>query len=326
MRDAWLPLSLVLLVAAATPVACGQAFIIAATTGTGGSGGGPSTVSAGGSDSTGGGSDSVGTTTATGGMPCMAVGDCPGLTSVCGAPRCTNGKCEMAQFLPPGELYSKLYGDCHIMKCNSAGALLNQVNDGDKYDDGNICTLDACTAGMPSNTPMIGSGCTNNGLCDSQGACVACLGEGDCEGGKQCLGGHCSPASCTDAALSVGEIDVDCGGAGCPPCVDSKHCLDGGNCQSGVCEIPPGGTLLRCIAATCVDGVKNGNETDMDCGGLECQVKCSKSKTCKLGTDCLSGVCQSGTCRLETCTDGVHNGAEQGIDCGSGVMPCPACP
>lgn len=328
MRDAWLPLGLVLLVGVAAPIAaCGQAFKIVGTTGTGG---GSSTVSGGGggSDSStgGGGAASAGITTSTGGMPCMNAADCPGPTSVCGAPTCKSGKCDMTQLLPPGDLYSKLYGDCHLLKCTANGVLVNAVNNADLYDDGNICTKDACTMGVPSNTPMIGSSCNNNGHCDSQGACVACLEDGDCDGGKKCLNGHCSPSSCMDGALIPPETDADCGGNGCPPCADSKHCLNGGDCQSGVCKIPPAEALLKCIAATCVDGVKNGRETDIDCGGLDCQAKCSKNDTCKLGSDCVSGVCQSGTCRLETCTDGVKNGAETGIDCGSGVSACPACP
>ena len=50
---------------------------------------------------------------------------------------------------------------------------------------------------------------------------------------------------------------------------------------------------------TCTDGVQNGNETDVDCGGPDCPA-------------------------CPTCTDGVQNGNETDVDCGG--PDCPACP
>jgi len=46
---------------------------------------------------------------------------------------------------------------------------------------------------------------------------------------------------------------------------------------------------------TCLDGIKDRSETDVDCGGLIC-VKCAIGKSCKSDSDCLSGFCNSGTC------------------------------
>jgi hypothetical protein len=48
---------------------------------------------------------------------------------------------------------------------------------------------------------------------------------------------------------------------------------------------------------TCSDGVKNGAETDVDCGGL-C-VPCGDGLKCMNDFDCKSGVCQSGSCQGE---------------------------
>src|SRR4051794_16471710 len=42
--------------------------------------------------------------------------------------------------------------------------------------------------------------------------------------------------------------------------------------------------------AQCLDGVKDGDETDVDCGGLSC-AKCAANKGCLRGTDCSSGFC-----------------------------------
>jgi len=67
----------------------------------------------------------------------------------------------------------------------------------------------------------------------------------------------------------------------------------------------------------CTDGVQNGDETDVDCGG-SC-TPCADGNRCATAGDCASGVCHD-TCAAPTCTDGVQNGSELGIDCG-GVCP-----
>ena len=47
-------------------------------------------------------------------------------------------------------------------------------------------------------------------------------------------------------------------------------------------------------AGTCVDGLKNGKETDVDCGG-NCPV-CDDGKDCAADTDCKVGTCFAGKC------------------------------
>jgi hypothetical protein len=82
-----------------------------------------------------------------------------------------------------------------------------------------------------------------------------------------------------------------------------------------------GGTCPAC-APTCTDGVKNGSETGVDCGGTcpACAPTCTDGV--KNGTE--TGVDCGGTCPAcaPTCTDGIKNGMETGIDCGG---TCPAC-
>lgn len=46
----------------------------------------------------------------------------------------------------------------------------------------------------------------------------------------------------------------------------------------------------------CSDLVKNGNETDIDCGGNQCP-KCVINKQCNGDGDCQSGNCSSNRCR-----------------------------
>ncbi len=92
-------------------------------------------------------------------------------------------------------------------------------------------------------------------------------------------------------------------------------CQTGTECPSGVCE---GG---NCIDATCTDGVKNSDESGVDCGGAVCQ-SCQVGGGCVGPTDCVSGVCQDGFCAGPTCTDGVQNDAETAVDCGGTCGLC----
>jgi len=63
--------------------------------------------------------------------------------------------------------------------------------------------------------------------------------------------------------------------------------IDDGVCASTVTGTNNPGT---CAAPSCKDKVLNGNETDTDCGGGSCPA-CANTRTCKVGMDCLSGVC-----------------------------------
>jgi hypothetical protein len=70
----------------------------------------------------------------------------------------------------------------------------------------------------------------------------------------------------------------------------------------------------NCAPAGCGDTVKNGSETDTDCGGATCP-RCATGKVCSVGTDCVGGACSGNVC-VPTCTDGLKNNGEADIDCG----------
>ncbi|MEL6924492.1 MAG: M12 family metallo-peptidase, partial [Bacteroidota bacterium] len=78
-------------------------------------------------------------------------------------------------------------------------------------------------------------------------------------------------------------------------------------------------------APSCTDGVQNGNETGVDCGGPDC----SPCATCndgvqngsETGVDCGGPDCSP----CATCNDGVQNGDETGVDCGGSCSPCATC-
>jgi hypothetical protein len=74
-------------------------------------------------------------------------------------------------------------------------------------------------------------------------------------------------------------------------------------------------------AASPTDGVKNGDESDVDCGGLGTP-KCDPGKKCVVPENCASHVCGlDGTCAAPSPTDGVKNGDETDIDCGGSAAP-----
>jgi hypothetical protein len=79
----------------------------------------------------------------------------------------------------------------------------------------------------------------------------------------------------------------------------------------------------RCLttqpAPTCFDRVRNGAETDVDCGGA-CG-SCGAGFACSDAGDCQTGSCD-GTCAAPTCSDGVRDGFETDVDCGSECGDC----
>jgi hypothetical protein len=133
-------------------------------------------------------------------------------------------------------------------------------------------------------------------------------------------GGDAQPAPrCDDGAHNGFESDVDCGGS-CPACGDGAACGSHVDCQSGLCDASG-----RCQSPSpsCEDGVQNGTETDVDCGGGTC-VPCAPGGACQNGPrDCQSLICEADVCTAPSCGDGIRNGAEWGVDCAGG---CPACP
>ena len=82
-------------------------------------------------------------------------------------------------------------------------------------------------------------------------------------------------------------------------------------------------TTSSTAAPSCGDGAKNGDETDVDCGG-SCDA-CGDGKGCGAAKDCASGDCINGKCGAlpQACLDGKKDGDETGVDCGGKVCgPC----
>jgi len=79
-----------------------------------------------------------------------------------------------------------------------------------------------------------------------------------------------------------------------------------------------------CQAPTHTDGIKNDDETGVDCGyPAGPTYACADGEGCKDASDCKSAVCYSGICLAPTCKDAVKNGSETRPDCGGECPPCP---
>lgn len=185
------------------------------------------------------------------------------------------------------------------------------------------CKTYACNNGLcqsnntPAGTPLQNQapGDCSFGMCDGSGNITNQPDDSDTPNDMN----ECTTDTCS-MGVSVyknklahfpcnGGMDV-CDGSGA--CVD---CYDGTDCASFVCA------QNICQMPTCFDNVKNGTETDKDCGG-PCG-SCANGKACTIADDCISKVCLNLTCEPPKCPDGVKNGAETDIDCGG--AGCPGC-
>jgi hypothetical protein len=172
----------------------------------------------------------------------------------------------------PG-LHCTVAGDCSSQVCNPSSSTCSAPSCSDAVANGSETDVDC---GGP--------------LCARCADHLHCIINNDCQS-RVCdqSNASCASPTCSDAVRNANETDIDCGGGTCPTCANGKHCQVNGDCQSGVCTA---GTQT-CAIPTCSDAVKNGGETDIDCGGPTCN-KCGSGKRCQVGADCVSGICGAG--------------------------------
>lgn len=77
----------------------------------------------------------------------------------------------------------------------------------------------------------------------------------------------------------------------------------GGTCQDGACAPP-----------SCNDGVKNGKETGVDCGGPDCP-RCPNGQGCVSRDDCRSAMCDLQVSICGPCKSSADCGEDQSGTC-----------
>jgi hypothetical protein len=136
---------------------------------------------------------------------------------------------------------------------------------------------------------------------------------------KECTTDTCQPdgmtmhtpvVAATACSENGGKV---CNNAGaCVECITSADCSVAGE----ICQ----GT--NCVQPACANAMKDGSETDIDCGGPDCN-PCGTNKNCMAPSDCVSTVCSNMKCQAASCMDTVKNGNETDVDCGG--ASCPGC-
>lgn len=141
-----------------------------------------------------------------------------------------------------------------------------------------------------------------------------------------------APEACADGMKGGAETDIDCGGnevkPDCPVrCGDGQGCINDCDCvdpltcqvQMGIrkCAAPAAPVVKDCQNTfVCANGVKDGDEGGIDCGG-SCPNLCPNDSPCNVNEDCVNGFCNAGKCDDAACDDKVKNGAEGDVDCGA---------
>jgi hypothetical protein len=224
------------------------------------------------------------------GAPCLSPSEC--CSGICAGNAC-QGTCQ------PDGIACATNADCCSSNCQN-GVCQPACVPG---DGGCICTPLTC-AQIGFNCGLAGDGC--GGVID----CGTCPAGQLCGAGGQpgvCAFPGCPPpfVMCGSACIDISSDPQNCGFCGgvCPP---------GAVCAAGACLFGP---------TTCTDGIKDGFETDVDCGG-NCP-PCGIGQSCIVPSECQSGVCANNVCQAPSCVDGIKNGFETDIDCGGGL--CPAC-
>jgi cysteine-rich repeat protein len=190
---------------------------------------------------------------------------------------------------------------------------------GEQCDDGGDsaacdrdCTPALCGDGLFN--PRAGEQCDDggdSGTCDRDCTAMLC-GDGyvnavageTCENMSASCDYDCTMAVCGDGTLNTlaGEACDDGNAEDTDACVSDcqrARCGDG-VIHSGVEACDDGNAsdndlCMTCEVASCPDGLHNGDETDLDCGGA-CSKPCINGQRCNAAGDCFSRMCSEGVC------------------------------
>jgi hypothetical protein len=244
----------------------------------------------------------------------------PSSANSCSRAACTDGGAVESTPVLAGASCS---GAAGAQLCDGAGQCVACLGDAD-CETGATCTQHVCTSASCSD----GFKDHDETDIDCGGSCAPCALTKDCARDADCASGACDAVlphrclanQCADHHENGSETDVDCGGSVCQPCTDGRNCKVDPDCVAGYCDLGRGSF---CESAQCLNGVLDGTETDLDCGGGICD-GCALGQKCELFLDCASLACDgiSRTCVADHCTDHNWDGDETYIDCGGSCGPC----
>jgi plastocyanin len=264
-------------------------------------------------------------------LECDSNGDCPARSSLgeCEKTACIDGMCAVVDdddALPEDD-----GNECTEESCNAgvahhrdepSGTTCSQ--DGGDFCDGDgacvecvqpsQCDSDVCQDGE-CRPELCGNEALDPGETDVDcggGDCGGCGPDAICDVNEDCVGNECPAGTCVpncdDGVLNHGESAIDCGEV-CPDalCADSSACGSDDDCESGYCN-----PSSLCSTPSCTDGIENGTETAIDCGGTTngvlcpvCPTACTDNWECGDTAVCYDGHCASDVngCTIANSTD-----------------------
>jgi hypothetical protein len=261
-------------------------------------------------------------------VTCLTASSCPGTDTECHHRTCTAGVCGTANTAAGTALSTQVAGDCKRNQCDGAGAPMIVNDDADKPVDGNACTDDVCTAGVPSN-PNIAQGttCGPSLMCNGQGSCVGCVTASNCGTDTFCQARTCSSAGVcgvnnTAAGTAVpsqtaGDCKkVQCDGQGQQVTVndDTDRPVDGNACTQDLCNAGIASNPPEAAGTTC--NMSNGSRCNGSGTAPAC-VQCLQPSDCP-GTDneCHHRTCSAaGVCGVANTADGTLVQSQSAGDC-----------
>jgi len=203
----------------------------------------------------------------TDGFQCLS-GTCPAADGVCCSTAC-DGSCEA----------------CVAAKTGGVDGTCGPVTVG--TDPDNECGADVCNGfGACRCTDGVQNGAESDTDCGG-GICTPCDMGLTCNASSDCLSGNCPAADGVCCNTPCGAI--------CEACLAAKTGGTDGTCGPVSAGTDPDNDCSTDVcngfgACRCTDGLLNGAETDVDCGGGVCST-CGGGQTCASGGDCDSGNC-----------------------------------
>lgn len=109
-------------------------------------------------------------------VQCVTPAECPGQDTACAVRTCVTGACGLSFALAGTALPAaqQTAGNCMALECDGKGGTTSAIDDANVPVDGNDCTADVCTGGVPSNPDLpVGTACAQNGgeACDPNAKC-----------------------------------------------------------------------------------------------------------------------------------------------------------
>lgn len=143
--------------------------------------------------------------------------------------------------------------------------------------------LRSTTSSGGSSSTSSTSSATSTGESTSTGSTC-----GDCTPADDCTEGACDAGMCTVAPKEPGS---PCSGGVCSSEAKCVECLTSRECTNGAQVCLPD---HQCAPVSCTNGLKDGDETALDCGG-SCS-RCANGLGCGANDDCVSGTCSALLC------------------------------